>query len=87
MAERGTPEDKIERDEAIRIANEFAAVEVSRVRTRNGERLQIFSPRAGTLIRLDPLELEALSQMHPDFFSRILEDPAAGGPTSDQARE
>ncbi|MGD9735037.1 MAG: dihydrodiol dehydrogenase [Solirubrobacterales bacterium] len=87
MAERGTPEEKIEREEATRIANEFATVEVSRVRTRNGERLEILSPRAGALIRLDPLELEALSMMDPDFFSRILEDPASGGTTSDQSEE
>jgi hypothetical protein len=61
MAERGTDASELRREEAIEIANEFAAVYVRKVHTRNGERLEIEAYRRGQLIRLDPLELEALA--------------------------
>jgi hypothetical protein len=61
--------------EPIIIANEFAEVEVRKVHTRNGVRLEIRSPRAGYVVRLDALELEALSWQSPETFSRLLENP------------
>jgi hypothetical protein len=61
MAERASDEAVLRREEAIEIANEFAFVHVRKVHTRNGERLEIESPRRGSLIRLDPLELEAIA--------------------------
>ena len=39
-------------DEPIELANEYAAVQVRRVRTRNGVRLEIVSPQLGRAIRL-----------------------------------
>lgn len=59
----------------ISIANEFAEVFVQRVETRNGVRLQIHSPRMGTTIRLDALELESLTFQDADVFSKFLENP------------
>ncbi|CPR12360.1 dihydrodiol dehydrogenase [Mycobacterium bohemicum DSM 44277] len=47
--------------ESIRLANEFAEVEVRRVDTRNGSRLLISAPRSGRSISLDALEVEALT--------------------------
>ncbi len=47
--------------ESIRLANEFAEVEVRRVDTRNGSRLLISAPRGGRSISLDALEVEALT--------------------------
>jgi hypothetical protein len=41
--------------ERIVLANEFTEVWVQKVRTRNGERLRIFSPRLGFQIDLLPL--------------------------------
>ncbi|MBV9449238.1 MAG: hypothetical protein JO345_25395 [Streptosporangiaceae bacterium] len=59
-------------DEPIIIANEFVDVEVRRVRTRNGVRLEIHSPRRGTTIRLDAMVLDALTWQQPEVFSEML---------------
>jgi hypothetical protein len=73
MAERGTDEHLLRREDSVEIANEFAFVRVRKVHTRNGERLEIEAPRRDTLIRLDPLELESIacnfddSMLGPDF--------------------
>jgi hypothetical protein len=61
--------------EWIVIKNEFAEAHVRKVRTRNGERLEIHSPKLGYTIRLDPLELEAISWQSVDTFSRMLDNP------------
>jgi hypothetical protein len=62
-------------NEPVELANEFAAVTVSVVETRNGVRLRIESARAGRAIDLDPLELETLTWQTHDLFSRLLADP------------
>ena len=59
----------------IELANEFALVVVRRVETDNGARLEIASPRLGTSIRLDPVELEALTWQSHDVFSKLLRTP------------
>jgi len=61
--------------EPVELANEFAAVTVRVVETRNGVRLRIESPRAGRAIELDPLELETLTWQTHDLFTRLLADP------------
>jgi hypothetical protein len=65
---------------SLRIRNEFADVTVRVVATGNGERLEITSPRRGTTIRLDPVQLEALTWQTTDVFTRMLEGSI--GPTS-----
>ena len=75
MAERETDENDLRGEEVVEIANEFAYVHVRKVNTRNGERLEIRSPRRDTLIRLDPTELDAISGLDPEAFTRLLEDP------------
>ena len=62
-------------DGQISIGNEFTNVELRKVLTRNGERVEIFSPRMGYAIRLDPLELESLTWQDARTFSRLLESP------------
>lgn len=57
------------------LANEFAEVEVSLVRTRNGVRLRILAPRAGRAVELCPLELESLTWQGPEVFSGFLATP------------
>ncbi|MBT2268993.1 dihydrodiol dehydrogenase [Rhodococcus erythropolis] len=57
----------------IRIANEFADVELRVVSTRNGDRLEISSHRRGSSIQLDPVELEALTWQTKDTFTSMLE--------------
>jgi hypothetical protein len=61
--------------EQLVIANEFAYVLVQKVKTRNGIRLEVSSPRLGFKILLDPLELESLTWQRKDVFSRFLETP------------
>lgn len=55
-----------------------------KVDTRNGERLEIASPKLGHRIRLDALELEALSWQDHRSLSRLLERPLgpSAGPGS-----
>lgn len=55
-----------------RVRNEFADVTVRVVATGNGERLEICAPRRGTRIRLDAVELEALTWQTPETFSAML---------------
>jgi len=62
-------------DHEFELANEFATVRVRRVRTRNGVRLEISSPRLGRVIRLDPLALESLTWQTMETFSGFLREP------------
>ena len=59
----------------IRLANEFTAVVVERVRTRNGARLRRSVPSSGRQIMLCPLELEALTWQGHDLFTALLATP------------
>lgn len=68
----------------IQVGNEFTTVRVRKVLTRNGERLEVHSPKLGTTILLDPLELESLTWQTTETFSRMLEDPY--GPEDVQPR-
>jgi hypothetical protein len=65
-------------DGPIVIANEFADVVVTRVRTRNGVRLDIWSPRRGSRIQLDAVELDCISYQPKDTFSAMLERTPGG---------
>lgn len=65
----------VEANELFEIGNEFALVRVRRIRTRNGHRLEITSPKLQYQFRLDPLELESLTWQAPDTFARMLEHP------------
>jgi hypothetical protein len=70
-----TDDQELERYEDVAIANEFAQVTVCKVLTRNGERLEIRSPKLGRGIRLDPLELESLTWQTTETFSGFLQSP------------
>lgn len=90
MAERGTDENLLRGEDAVEVANEFASVRVRKVLTRNGERLEIEAPRRGTLIRLDPLELETIAcsfderMLGPDFAGAKEDKP---GPEKEEGKE
>jgi hypothetical protein len=62
-------------DGYIEIANEFALARVRKVRTRNGERLEISAPKQESKILLDPLELESLTWQTPETFAEFLTEP------------
>ncbi len=74
MVGEPTPDATPESD-WVTVANEFTTARVRKVRTRNGERLEVHSTKLGTSILLDPLELESLPWQTADTFSRMLEDP------------
>lgn len=74
-----------EGDPVLQIANEFTVVRVSYVRTGNGERVVISSPRLGFEVQLDPLQLESLTWQEPELFSKLLHSPYGPG-TSMNAR-
>jgi hypothetical protein len=59
-------------DGPIVIANEFTNVVVRKVHTRNGVRLELWSPRRGGCVRFDAVALEALSYQEPEFISDLL---------------
>lgn len=73
--------DDVPAEPALTIANEFTTIRVRKVRTRNGERLEVSSAKLGFSIRLDPLELEALTWQGPELFSGLLHTPY--GPEDD----
>lgn len=62
-------------DGYIEIANEFGLARVRKVRTRNGERLEISAPKQSSKILLDPLELESLTWQTPEVFAEFLTNP------------
>ena len=62
-------------DEYTEISNESVIALVRKVRTRNGIRLEIYSPEVDKRVYLDPLLLESLAWQTPETFSDILEDP------------
>lgn len=59
---------------AIVLSNEFTTVRVRKVQTRNGERLEIEAPKNGSVIHLDPVELESLTWQPPEVFSQFQEN-------------
>lgn len=61
------------------MANEFAEVTVAVVRSGNGSRLELRSPRWQTSVRLDAVELEALTWQQSEVFSRMLEGSVPAG--------
>ena len=57
------------------VANEFAYTLVRKVRVRGGARLEVFAPRLGYQILLDPPLLESLAWQTPDTLSKLIEEP------------
>ncbi|MGC5617553.1 hypothetical protein [Georgenia sp. Z1491] len=66
------------------ISNEFAAVSLRRVQTRNGERLEITSLGHEHSIQLDAITLEALTWSTPLEVGKGLETPFGPDPSEPQ---
>lgn len=62
-------------DKYTEISNKNAVVLVRKVRTRNGVRLEIYSPETDRRVYLDPLLIESLAWQTPETFSDTLQDP------------
>lgn len=59
-------------DGPIVIANEFADVVVRKVETRNGMRLDIWSPKRGSRVQFDAVALDCLSFQEPELITQLL---------------
>ena len=75
MSDEYLNDEPVKSGEGTEIGNEFALVRVSKVWTRNGERLRIQSVRLRYSIQLDALELESLTWQSHETFSKFLETP------------
>lgn len=58
--------------EPIGIANEFTGVYVRKVLTRNGERLEVTTPKSGYRVLLDAMQLEIISTLKPEAFTELI---------------
>jgi len=69
--------------EAFGIGNEFTGVQVRKVWTRQGERLELTVPRTGARILLDAMQLEIVAVQDPERFSELFATQlgAHDGPT------
>jgi nitrogen fixation protein len=70
-----------EEEPIIVVSNEFAAIAVQKVATRNGERLEIRSLGHDQAVRLDALALEALTWSNPLEVGKGLETPLGPDPS------
>ncbi len=61
-----------ETSEKLQLANEFTSVIMTKRRTRNGERLEIFCPRSGSKVLLDPIQLESLTYQDSELYSDLI---------------
>lgn len=67
--------------EGFVVANEFAVVSLRKVRTRNGERLEIRSLGHDQSVLLDAIALEALTWSNPLEVGQGLETPFGPDPS------
>lgn len=70
-------------DKYTEISNKNAVVLVRKVRTRNGVRLEIYSPETDRRVYLDPLLIESLSWQTAETFSDTLQDPPENSDTAE----
>ena len=70
-------------DKYTEISNKNAVALVRKVRTRNGVRLEIYSPETDRRVYLDPLLIESLSWQTPETFSDTLQDPPENSDTAE----
>lgn len=57
--------------EPFGIGNEFTGVQVRKVWTRQGERLELHVPRSGRRVLLDAMQLEILTAQDPEKYSEL----------------
>ena len=70
-------------DKYTEISNKNAVALVRKVRTRNGVRLEIYSPETDRRVYLDPLLMESLSWQTAETFSDTLQDPPEDSDTGE----
>jgi hypothetical protein len=90
MNDERTTDDRaagvVDTEEWFGIGNEFAGVNVRKVYTRNGERLELFVPKTGDRILLDAMQLEIITLQEPAQFSLMYQRHLGADETADDAR-
>jgi hypothetical protein len=81
MSTESHDEGIVRQDEPFGIGNEFTGVQVRKVWTRQGERLELFVPRSGNRILLDAMQLEVIAAQDPERFSELFERQLGSHPT------
>lgn len=71
------------KDKYTEISNKNAVALVRKIHTRNGVRLEIYSPETDKRVYLDPLLIESLAWQTPETFSDTLEDPPEDSDTGE----
>ncbi|MGA4688705.1 hypothetical protein ACPCXD_00415 [Rhodococcus sp. AB351] len=66
------PTGVVRADDWNGVGNEFTGVQYRKVWTRNGERLELYVPRAEKRILLDAMMLEVLAGQEPGFFTSMI---------------
>ena len=74
MSESTGDEHFIRKAETTTLSDDAASVDVRKIFTPAGERLELEAPMLGRRIRLDAMELEALSWQDTGTFESFLED-------------
>lgn len=64
------------------IANEFTAVAVRKIGTRQGERLELRVAGSGRRVLLDAMQLEAVAHLDAAAFSRLIAHSLGSTPQS-----
>ena len=72
MSDQAQGESRESREGGLRIASEFASVQVRQVRTGNGSRLEVSSERSDSTVLLDALTLDLLSRLDPRGISQLV---------------
>jgi hypothetical protein len=68
-------DESVERTESFTVSNEFGTVEVRKIHTGRGERLELRSVGLGHSIRLDALQLESITWQDSETFSEFMRTP------------
>lgn len=68
----------------LQISNEFTSVRVRKVKTRNGEVLEIESLQVDRSVRLDALLLESLTWRSEEDLAKGLETPFGSKPGGEE---
>jgi hypothetical protein len=61
----------VRKGEAFGVGNEFTGVQVRKVWTRQGERLELLVPRSGRRVLLDAMQLEIVAAQDPERFTEL----------------
>ncbi|HKP42725.1 hypothetical protein [Mycobacterium sp.] len=62
----------VDADPYLGIGNEFSGAQIRKVRTRQGERLEVFIPKNDTRILLDAMQLEILAEQDAELFTTLI---------------